>query len=139
MPNLSAWGPGSRGVAHKRRVARKAGRPRQFQRASWGGFSGPSEERRLNAVASSNVTTEYSANGSFARPHKHAEHSCIESNYGQASRLISIGKLNASPRLHTRPITWSSSRSLQEPYGSGDLILWRVSRLDAFSVSPFRT
>src|SRR5438270_13891864 len=24
--------------------------------------------------------------------------------YGQASRLISIGKLNASPRLHTRPI-----------------------------------
>src|SRR5919198_429924 len=59
--------------------------------------------------------------------------------YGQAARLISIGKLNASPRLHTRPITWSSSRSLQEPYGSGDLILWRVSRLDAFSVSPFRT
>src|ERR1700730_10718886 len=34
-------------------------------------------------------------------------------NYGQASRLISIGKLNVSPRLHTRPITWSSSRSLQ--------------------------
>jgi hypothetical protein len=32
--------------------------------------------------------------------------------YGQASRLISIGKLNVSPRLHTRPITWSSSRSL---------------------------
>ena len=25
-------------------------------------------------------------------------------SYGQASRLISIGKLNASPRLHTRPI-----------------------------------
>src|SRR6188474_2257639 len=66
--------------------------------------------------------------------------SCIGENiYGQASRLVSIGKLNASPRLHTRPITWSSSRSLQEPYGSGDLILWRVSRLDAFSVSPFRT
>jgi len=26
--------------------------------------------------------------------------------YGQASRLISIGKLNMSPCLHTRPITW---------------------------------
>jgi len=35
-----------------------------------------------------------------------------KSIYGQASRLISIGKLNASPRLHTRPIAWSSSRSL---------------------------
>ena len=67
-------------------------------------------------------------------------HVCVRKTiYGQASRLISIGKLNASLRLHTRPITWSSSRSLQEPYGSGDLILWRVSRLDAFSVSPFRT
>ena len=32
--------------------------------------------------------------------------------YGQASRLISNGKLNVSRRLHTRPITWSSSRSL---------------------------
>ena len=61
-------------------------------------------------------TTEYSANGSFDRPtHRCTQcfFSCIEKNiYGQASRLISIGKLNASPRLHTRPITWSSSRSL---------------------------
>ena len=40
-------------------------------------------------------------------------------SYGQASRLISIGKLNASPRLHTRPITWSSSRSLQGSYDPG--------------------
>ena len=32
--------------------------------------------------------------------------------YGQASRLISIGKLNTSLCLHTRPIAWSSSRSL---------------------------
>jgi len=44
-----------------------------------------------------------------------------------------------SPPLHTWPITWSSSRSLQRPCGLGDLILWRVSRLDAFSVSPVRT
>jgi hypothetical protein len=40
----------------------------------------------------------------FAGPRKRS--------YGQASRLISIGKLNVSLRLHTRPITWSSSRSL---------------------------
>ena len=35
--------------------------------------------------------------------------------------------------------TWSSTRSLQRDYSLGDLISWRVSRLDAFSVSPFRT
>ena len=34
--------------------------------------------------------------------------------------------------------TWSSSRSLC-PLGAGDLILRRVSRLDAFSVYPGRT
>jgi hypothetical protein len=65
--------------------------------------------------------TEYPANGSFDLPPNHAAllHDTREPkltsvrNYGQASRLISIGKLNVSPRLHTRPITWSSSRSLQ--------------------------
>src|SRR4029453_3457597 len=78
--------------------------------------------------------SEYSANGSFSfhDTQRFPRALCdVETIYGQASRLISIGKLNASRRLHTRPITWSSSRSLQEPYGSGDLILWRVSRLDA--------
>src|SRR5688572_23331215 len=35
--------------------------------------------------------------------------------------------------------TWSSTRSLLESCDSRDLISWRVSRLDAFSVSPFRT
>ena len=61
------------------------------------------------------------------------------SEYGQASRLISIGQLNVSLRFHTRPINLVV---YQEPSGTfvqGDLILWRVSRLDAFSVSPFRT
>src|SRR4029079_15233075 len=33
--------------------------------------------------------------------------------YGQASRLISIVYLHTSLCFHTRPITWSSSRSLQ--------------------------
>ena len=68
------------------------------------------------------VTTEYPANGSFNRPSirrafAHAAGPADAGHYGnrkygQASRLISIGKLNVSPRLHTRPITWSSSRSL---------------------------
>jgi len=62
----------------------------------------------------------------------------VERN-GQAARLISTSQLRVSPPLHTWPITWSSSRSLQRPCGLGDLILWRVSRLDAFSVSPVRT
>src|SRR5206468_11355992 len=106
-----------------------------------GGFRGPQRASDGSMPSLQTMTTEYSANGSFDRHTLHAEFlSCIEKDiYGQAARLISIGQLNASPRLHTRPITWSSSRSLQEPYGSGDLILWRVSRLDAFSVSPFRT
>ena len=60
-------------------------------------------------------TTEYPANGSFNRITSRSGFvACIgKTIYGQASRLISIGKLNMSPCLHTRPITWSSSRSLQ--------------------------
>src|SRR5690349_11000524 len=75
----------------------------------------------------SHCTTEYPANGSFDQPltcraYAHVCRSGASAvrgeatdkrKYGQASRLISIGKLNVSPRLHTRPITWSSSRSLQ--------------------------
>src|SRR5205814_6061476 len=100
----------------------------------------PTGQGGSQTILSKSGTTEYSANGSLTNPTARRVSRAFEKDiYGQASRLISIGKLNASPRLHTRPITWSSSRSLQEPYGSGDLILWRVSRLDAFSVSPFRT
>src|SRR4051794_23448283 len=65
------------------------------------------------------MTTEYPANGSFNQPHT-TQRFCVhrallprpllqgrgKRSYGQASRLISIGKLNVSPRLHTRPITW---------------------------------
>ena len=60
--------------------------------------------------------------------------------YGQASRVISTGKLNASPRLHIPPINLvvfkgpSGSSKLQ-----GDLILKGASRLDAFSGYPVRT
>src|SRR6266550_4010697 len=80
------------------------------------------------------MITEYPANGSFDRLHftqRFHVHGCVvvcasafaldarNEIYGQASRLISIGKLNVSPRLHTRPITWSSSRSLQGSYDPG--------------------
>src|SRR5262249_6159564 len=58
------------------------------------------------------ATPEYPANGRFPRP-RTQRFRVHEEIYGQASRLISIGKLNVLPRLHTRPITWSSSRSLQ--------------------------
>jgi hypothetical protein len=89
--------------------SRRWGRPRQCQRAT------RLRQRRRR--------TEYPANGSLTEPLHAAFLRAFalspaafqppEKNYGQASRLISIGKLNVSPRLHTRPITWSSSRSLQ--------------------------
>src|SRR5262245_53943354 len=84
---------------------------------------GAPERRQARRRVPDNIkerrTTEYSANGSFDR--LHTQRFCVHRSeaeprtkniYGQASRLISIGKLNASLRLHTRPITWSSSRSL---------------------------
>ena len=61
-------------------------------------------------------------------------------NYGQASRLISIGKLQRLAAL-THP-TYQPGHlpgAFRDLAIQGDLILWRVSRLDAFSVSPFRT
>ena len=60
--------------------------------------------------------------------------------YGQAARAISTGQLNASQRLHTRPINLVV---FQGPSGDltsrGDLILRGASRLDAFSGYPVRT
>ena len=63
-----------------------------------------------------------------------------EGQYGQASRMISNGRLNASPRLHRRPIDqlfWLVPSV--ESSSMGHLILGRASRLDAFSGYPFRT
>lgn len=60
--------------------------------------------------------------------------------YGQASRSISTGKLNALLRFHIPPI---NVVVFDEPSGTsrvqGDLILRGASRLDAFSVYPVRT
>ena len=51
-----------------------------------------------------------------------------------ANRVISTGQLNGLPRFHLRPIdvvVFHGSRR--------DLVLRRVSRLDAFSGYPVRT
>ena len=55
-------------------------------------------------------------------------------NENQADRAISTAKLNASLHLHTRPINVVVYHDSQR-----DLVLRRVSRLDAFSVYPFTT
>ena len=63
-----------------------------------------------------------------------------ERQYGQASRLISTGRLNTLPCLHLQPIEQVVSLFPSGPsWGRGCLILRRASRLDAFSGYPFRT
>ncbi len=63
-----------------------------------------------------------------------------DGQYGQASRLISNGRLSMLPCLHRHPINqlvWLGSSEGSGPLGC--LILGRASRLDAFSGYPFRT
>jgi hypothetical protein len=55
-------------------------------------------------------------------------------NESEADRAISTAKLNASLHLHMRPILVVVDHDAQR-----DLVLRRVSRLDAFSVYPFTT
>ena len=60
--------------------------------------------------------------------------------YGQASRAISTGQLNALQRFHTQPINvLVLNGSLEDLKSQGDLILEGASRLDAFSGYPVRT
>ncbi len=59
--------------------------------------------------------------------------------YGQASRPISTGKLNALLRLHTQPINVVVYNGPSGDCSRGYLILKEASRLDAFSGYPFRT
>ena len=59
--------------------------------------------------------------------------------YGQASRSISTGQLNALLHLHTRPINVVVSNGPSGDFSQGDLVLRGASRLDAFSGYPFRT
>ena len=52
----------------------------------------------------------------------------------ESFRVISTARLNASPRLHLRPI---DVVVFNDPHG--DLILRLASRLDAFSAYPYPT
>ena len=63
----------------------------------------------------------------------------LDKLYGQASRAISTGQLNASLRLHTQPINLVIYEGPLAPCGEGDLILGRASRLYAFSGYRYRT
>ena len=58
----------------------------------------------------------------------------MEDESNQADRAISTGKLNALPRLHSRPINVVVYHGSQ-----GELVLRLASRLDAFSGYPFHT
>jgi EmrB/QacA subfamily drug resistance transporter len=59
--------------------------------------------------------------------------------YGQAERAISTGKLHALLHFHIQPIKHVVfDCALLYPFGLGDLILRRASRLDAFSGYHFR-
>ena len=58
---------------------------------------------------------------------------------GQASRLISTGKLNALLRLHRRPIEVVVFNLPLVHYWKGYLIFGGAWRLDAFSAYPFPT
>jgi hypothetical protein len=58
---------------------------------------------------------------------------------GSRPRTIGTGQLNASRRLHPRPIHRVFFPGPYRLYTVGGLILGRVSRLDAFSGYPSRT
>ena len=59
--------------------------------------------------------------------------------YGQASRPISTGKLNALLHVHLRPINLVVFEGPLATYVEGYLIFGGASCLDAFSAYPFRT
>ena len=86
-----------------------------------------------DAAASSPIRI-WKGGGRRSSPHLHAK-----TFYGQASRSISTGQLNALLHLHTRPINVVVSNGPSGDHSQGDLILRGASRLDAFSGYPFRT
>jgi hypothetical protein len=58
---------------------------------------------------------------------------------GQAARLLGPVGCGGRPPCTPGLSTWSSPRSLRTPTGTGNLVLKRASRLDAFSAYPFPT
>src|SRR5665647_1495797 len=63
----------------------------------------------------------------------------MKSYIRSSPRSISIGQLNASLHLHTRPINHLFLMGSYLLNGVGELILRLASRLDAFSAYPFQT
>src|SRR5688500_15396260 len=115
---LVAWGPAAWSAANSHAASHLPMVPDYHQRTA------TCEE----------ATAEYPANGSSVLALTRRERNMVKPHG-------SLVPVSLTPHGASTPglSTWSSTRSLQEPYGSGDLISWRVSRLDAFSVSPFRT
>ena len=87
----------------------------------------PKRKEDLKARAGCNLLKLRIKAGSGCRP-------LHGTNENQADRAISTAKLNASLHLHMRPINVVVYHDSQR-----DLVLRRVSRLDAFSVYPFTT
>ena len=82
----------------------------------------------LQTVVSSSTSSTEAHEGGGGR-HAAVSACMVETIYGQASRLISIGKLNVSPRLHTRPIDLVI---FQEPLGA--LRLGRSHLVEGFTL-----
>ncbi len=113
--NSSAWG-----FLLRSRCELQSTRPQWLVDRSADGAKAESSQtiffRKNHSTLHVERTTEHPANGSFTNHFTQlflralgtlcSGRSPKRKVYGQASRLISIGKLNVSPRLHTRPITW---------------------------------
>ena len=52
---------------------------------------------------------------------------------------VRTGRLRRSPAVHSRPIDLVVFQEPSDPWGHGNLVLKRASRLDAFSAYPFPT
>ena len=96
-------------------------------------FNSKNKTCRAVAATRRRRTTEYPANGSPSLPTWKKRN--MVKPHGSLVPVSLTHRCASTPGLST----WSSTRSLQRDYSLGDLISWRVSRLDAFSVSPFRT
>ncbi len=82
--------------------------------------------RTISKYQRTTKTTEYPANGSSNLP---THTSCVRRIYGQAARLISTSKLNASLRFHIWPINLVV---YQDPLGG--LCLGRSHLVEGFTL-----
>ena len=85
--------------------------------------------------------TEYRYNESFGKsenPSNENRNKKKSHNLRSSPRPISTGLLNTLPYLHSRPIYLVVCKGPYSLLVMGNLILRTASRLDAFSVYPFR-